>query len=109
MIIGYIRVSTDRQAADNQRFEILKFADEKKWAIDEWVEEAVSGTRNVKDRKLGSQNNPFCLVKGRLSLKATITGLPLTCAAVYAAPVSRQGVLGHQFAFCSSDLPRLFA
>jgi DNA invertase Pin-like site-specific DNA recombinase len=54
MIMGYIRVSTDRQAADNQRFEILKFADEKKWAIDEWVEESVSGERNVKERKLGS-------------------------------------------------------
>lgn len=54
MIIGYIRVSTDKQAADNQRFEILKFADEKKWAIDDWVEESVSGVRNVKERKLGS-------------------------------------------------------
>lgn len=54
MIIGYIRVSTDRQVADNQRFEILKFADEKKWIIDEWVEESVSGLRNVKDRRLGS-------------------------------------------------------
>ena len=54
MIIGYIRVSTDRQAVEKQRFEILKFADEKKWAIDEWVEESVSGARNVNDRKLGS-------------------------------------------------------
>jgi DNA invertase Pin-like site-specific DNA recombinase len=53
MIIGYIRVSTDRQAADNQRFEILKFADEKKWAIDEWVEETVGGAITVKERQLG--------------------------------------------------------
>ena len=27
MIYGYIRVSTDRQTTENQRFEILKFAD----------------------------------------------------------------------------------
>ena len=33
IIIGYIRVSTDRQAADNQRFEILKFADLKKVSL----------------------------------------------------------------------------
>lgn len=54
MTIGYIRVSTDRQVADNQRFEILKFANEKKWTIDEWIEESVSGVRNVKERRLGS-------------------------------------------------------
>ena len=47
MIVGYIRVSTDRQAAENQRFEILKFADEKKWAIDEWVEESISGLKKL--------------------------------------------------------------
>ena len=29
MIYGYIRVSTDKQTTDNQRFEILKYADEK--------------------------------------------------------------------------------
>lgn len=54
MIVGYIRVSTDRQAADNQRFEILKFADEKKWAIDEWVEESISGSKNFNERELYS-------------------------------------------------------
>ena len=31
-----------------------KFADEKKWTIDEWVEETVSGAINVKERRLGS-------------------------------------------------------
>ena len=54
MIKGYIRVSTDKQSTDNQRYEILKFADEQKWVIDEWIEETVSGTKNVNDRKLGS-------------------------------------------------------
>jgi putative DNA-invertase from lambdoid prophage Rac len=30
MCYAYIRVSTDKQTTENQRFEILKFADEKK-------------------------------------------------------------------------------
>ena len=54
MINGYIRVSTDKQSTENQRYEILKFADEHKWIIDEWIEESVSGTKNVNDRKLGT-------------------------------------------------------
>jgi putative DNA-invertase from lambdoid prophage Rac len=54
MIYGYIRVSTDKQTTDNQRFEILKYADEKKLAIDEWIEETISATRRLSDRKLGT-------------------------------------------------------
>jgi hypothetical protein len=54
MIYGYIRVSTDKQTTDNQRFEILKYADEKKLTIDEWIEETVSATRRLSDRKLGA-------------------------------------------------------
>ena len=54
MIYGYIRVSTDKQTTENQRFEILKYADEKKLAIDAWIEETVSSTRRLSDRKLGA-------------------------------------------------------
>jgi len=54
MIIGYIRVSTDKQTTENQRFEILKFADEKNLKIDNWVEETVSGRKKYQDRKLGA-------------------------------------------------------
>jgi len=54
MIIGYIRVSTDKQTTENQRFEILKFADEKNIKIDKWVEETVSGRKKYQDRKLGA-------------------------------------------------------
>ena len=53
MIYGYIRVSTDKQTGENQRFEILKFADEHKLAIGRWIEETVSGTKKIADRKLG--------------------------------------------------------
>src|ERR671927_1010781 len=54
MIYGYIRVSTDKQTTDNQRFEILKFAHEKKLSIGRWIEETVSSTRKLSDRKLGA-------------------------------------------------------
>ena len=54
MIYGYIRVSTDKQTTENQRFEILKYADEKKLHIDRWIEETVSATRQLSHRKLGS-------------------------------------------------------
>src|SRR5687767_13654966 len=54
MIYGYIRVSTDKQTTENQRFEILKYADEKKLHIDRWMEETVSSTRKLSHRKLGA-------------------------------------------------------
>jgi DNA invertase Pin-like site-specific DNA recombinase len=54
MIYGYIRVSTDKQTTENQRFEILKYADEKKLRVDSWIEETVSATRRLSQRKLGN-------------------------------------------------------
>jgi DNA invertase Pin-like site-specific DNA recombinase len=54
MMYGYIRVSTDRQTTENQRFEILKFAHEKNLHIDRWIEETISATRKLSERKLGS-------------------------------------------------------
>jgi putative DNA-invertase from lambdoid prophage Rac len=53
MVYAYIRVSTDKQTVENQRFEILKHADSKKLQIDEWVEETASGVKSVKDRMVG--------------------------------------------------------
>src|SRR5436305_8582252 len=53
MMYGYIRVSTDKQTTENQRFEILKFADEKQLHVDRWIEETISSTRRLSDRKLG--------------------------------------------------------
>lgn len=53
MILAYIRISTDQQSIENQRFEILKFADEKKIHIDEWIEEIISGTKKYNDREFG--------------------------------------------------------
>lgn len=53
MNYGYIRVSTDRQTVENQRFEINRFCDEKGIMVDRWIQETISGTKDVEDRKLG--------------------------------------------------------
>lgn len=54
MIYGYIRVSTDRQNLDNQRFELENFAKKRNWQIFEWIEETISGTKKIEERKLGN-------------------------------------------------------
>ena len=53
MTYGYIRVSSDKQTVENQRFEINKFATDNKLTIDGWIEETISGTKNYKKRELG--------------------------------------------------------
>lgn len=57
MIYGYIRVSTDKQTTDNQKYEIEKFAEERGMKVDRWVEETVSGVKRVEQRKLGKLLN----------------------------------------------------
>ena len=54
MIYGYIRVSTDKQTTENQRYEITKFCEKNNVQIDEWVEETISATKDISKRKLGS-------------------------------------------------------
>jgi DNA invertase Pin-like site-specific DNA recombinase len=54
MIYGYIRVSTDKQTTENQRFALLKYADEKHLHVDQWIEETVSSNRALTERKLGT-------------------------------------------------------
>lgn len=54
MIYGYIRVSTDKQTVENQRFEINRFCEQGEMIVDRWVEETISGTKKVIDRKLGA-------------------------------------------------------
>jgi len=53
MIYGYIRVSTDKQTVENQRFEINRFCKNKQIEIEEWIEETISGTKDVEKRALG--------------------------------------------------------
>ena len=53
MIYGYIRVSSDKQTVENQRFEISNFCEKNNLSIDVWVEETISGMARVENRKLG--------------------------------------------------------
>ena len=41
MIYGYIRVSSDKQTVENQRFEITNFCEKNSLTIDVWVEETI--------------------------------------------------------------------
>ena len=54
MIVGYIRVSTEKQHPENQRDEICRYAGRNEWVVEKWVVEVVSGKKHVKGRKLGS-------------------------------------------------------
>lgn len=53
MIYGYIRVSTDKQTVDNQRYEINQFCERETIVVNKWIEETISGSKNVEERKLG--------------------------------------------------------
>ena len=53
MIYGYIRVSTDKQTTENQRFEIRQFAEKNGIIINRWFEETISGATDFRQRKLG--------------------------------------------------------
>lgn len=53
MIYGYIRVSSDKQTVENQRFEIGNFCEKERLNIDGWIEETISGTKSYSKRELG--------------------------------------------------------
>ena len=57
MTYGYIRVSSDKQTVENQRFEINNFCKKQEIKIDGWIEETISGTKNYDKRKLGDLLN----------------------------------------------------
>ena len=53
MNYAYIRVSTELQSYEGQRFEIEKWCGRSQLTIDVWVLEKVSGTMDLKKRTLG--------------------------------------------------------
>lgn len=53
MVYGYIRVSSDKQTVENQRFEIRKFCKKEDLNINGWIEETISGTKAYNRRQLG--------------------------------------------------------
>lgn len=53
MIYGYIRVSSDKQTVENQRFEINNFCVRQNIKVGGWIEETISGTKAYDKRELG--------------------------------------------------------
>lgn len=53
MIYAYIRVSTDRQNVENQKFEINTFCRANKLKINKYIEEVISSRKNLHQRRLG--------------------------------------------------------
>ena len=47
MAYGYIRVSSDKQTVENQRFEINKFCEREHLHIDGWIEETISAQKRT--------------------------------------------------------------
>ena len=53
MNYSYIRVSSEKQTLANQKFEIKKYAKERNFIIHEWIEETISATKKLEERKFG--------------------------------------------------------
>ena len=53
MTFAYVRVSTDKQSLENQRFALEEFAKKNGFTVEEWVCETVSGMKETQERQLG--------------------------------------------------------
>jgi DNA invertase Pin-like site-specific DNA recombinase len=73
MTYGYIRVSTDKQTVENQRFEINRFCEYNHLTVDGWIEETISGTKSYTKRKLGKLLEH--IVKGDLIICSELSRL----------------------------------
>lgn len=56
-VIGYIRVSCNKQTCQHQKYEIEQFARNNKCKIDRWVQETISSRQPLNKRKLGKLLN----------------------------------------------------
>lgn len=53
-VYGYLRVSTDKQDADNQKQGVLGLCDRYHLTVDEWInDDGISGTKEPEKRQLG--------------------------------------------------------
>lgn len=53
MIIAYIRVSTELQSYEGQQYEIEQWCHRRNWEVHRWVQEKVSGAKEINRRTLG--------------------------------------------------------
>ena len=52
-VIGYIRVSSNKQTCEHQHYEIEQFANLNNIVVDRWVEETISSRKALNKRQLG--------------------------------------------------------
>ena len=68
MIYAYIRVSTEKQTIENQRYEIIQFAASKKFTINKWFEETISSSKKMEERTFNTvlkklKSNDICIFR----------------------------------------------
>lgn len=52
-VIGYIRVSSNKQTCEHQKYEITQFTNQKGITINKWIEETISSRKSLEKRQLG--------------------------------------------------------
>ena len=72
-VIGYIRVSSNKQTCEHQKFEISNFASRHQCEIDFWVQETISSRQPLNKRRLGTVLNK--LKKGDILITCEISRL----------------------------------
>ncbi len=69
--VAYLRVSTDSQELNNQKLEILDYANKNQFNIDEWMQIKISSRKSTKDRLIDQLLEKLtignCLVVAELS------------------------------------------
>lgn len=86
-VYGYIRVSSDKQTVENQRFEVLNFCKRKEIKVNDWIEETISGTK--------ANGNAQIFGSARVGKRAEIDDHVKICgAARVCAPVSGHTIIG---------------
>ena len=73
MIYGYIRVSTEKQTTEVQKYEINKYCERNEMKVDTWIDETISGAKDLKKRKINSMLRK--LVKGDIIICTEISRL----------------------------------
>jgi DNA invertase Pin-like site-specific DNA recombinase len=72
-IIGYIRISTDKQDLDKQRHLLLEYARKERLIVDEFIEAEVSSRQDVGERRIDELQSK--LQKGDMLLVAELSRL----------------------------------
>ena len=96
MIYGYIRVSSDKQTVENQRFEINNFCERNSITIDGWIEETISGTKAYNKRQLVAHYSSINLIKRASVFLSTLQILAIFLRDI---PIDNNSEIKHLFPY----------